>query len=117
MQNEFDRPKVIPSTTEDIKMPNCGTLHLTLGKEKEGGRLIEVRAVIGRNACCAYVLLDTVAKLMSLYLQSPEPRWKIAELFKRMFIIDEKGNRIVCSHGKEKSCVEEIAQRILAELS
>jgi hypothetical protein len=116
MQSEFDRPKVIPSTTEDIKLPNCGTLHLTLGHEKEGGRLIEVRAVIGRNACCGFVLLDTIAKLMSFYLQSPEPRWKIKELFNRCFMPDGKGGRIVCSHGKEKSCVEEIAERVIREL-
>ena len=116
MQNEYAIPKELPSTTESVHLPNCGNMHLTLEYEDVGGRLIGVRAIIGKNACCGYVLLDSVAKLMTLYLRSPEARFKIAERFKTLFMVDSKGNRIVCSHGKEKSCVEEIAERIVAQL-
>ena len=116
MQTEYAVPKELPSTTESIPLPHCGNLHLTLEYEEMGGRLMGVRAIIGRNACCGYVLLDTVAKMMTLYLRSPEPRFKVAERFKTLFMADTKGNRIVCSHGKEKSCVEEIAERVVRQL-
>jgi hypothetical protein len=52
-----------------------------------------------------------------VYLQSPEPRFKIVEKFKRQFMPDGKGNRITCGQPKgQKSCVEEISERILKEL-
>jgi hypothetical protein len=116
MLTEWKRPKEVISTTEKIPLSaGCGNLHLTLGKEDD--KLIEIRAVIGKNACCGYVLLDTIAKLMSVYLQSPEPRFKIVEKFKRQFMPDGKGNRITCGQPKgQKSCVEEISERILKEL-
>ena len=107
MEPTWKRPKVIPSKTEHLESP-CGTLHLTLGWEEEDGRLIETRAVIGKNGICPNVLLDTVAKLLSMYLQSPEPRYKIAEKIKKQFI------GVACVQGKP--CVEIIAEKILEEL-
>lgn len=117
METEFKRPKEIPSKTEHIELSTegCGTLHLTLGWEEAEGRLIEVRCIIGKSGICGNVLLDTIAKLMSMYLQSPEPRYKIVEKFQRQFLPDKKGNRVVCGQGL-KSCVEEIAERIVKEL-
>lgn len=110
MEATWKRPKTIPSQTEHIETEACGTLHLTLGWQEEDGRLIEVRAVIGKNGICGNVLLDTVAKLFSMYLQSPESRYKIAEKVKRQFI------GISCAQGK-KSCGELIAEKVLEELS
>ncbi len=118
METTWRRPKEIPSKTEHIVLETegCGTLHLTLGWEEIDGRLIEVRAVIGKSGVCPNVLLDTVSKLMSMYLQSPEPRYKISEKFQRQFMPDTKGNRITCSKGSGKSCIEEISERVLKEL-
>jgi len=106
METTWKRPKTIPSKTEHIETDGCGTLHLTLGFEE--GHLIEVRAVIGRNGTCGGVLLDTCAKLLSMYLQSPEPRYKVAEKIKKQFI------GVKCAQGKP--CVEIIAEKILKEL-
>jgi len=110
METNWKRPKVIPSETEHIVLENCGTLHLTLGTEDE--RLIEVRAVIGKNGICGNVLLDSLAKSLSILLQTDYPRYKICEKLKRQFLPDTKGNKIVCGQTG-KSCVEEIAERIV----
>ena len=116
MTNDWKRPKTIPSVTEQIKMPSCGNLHLTLGWEEDGGRLIEVQAVIGRSGTCPCVLLNTTAKLMSMLLQSSEPRFKIVEKFKKQFLPDTKGNQITCGQDKGKGCIETIAERVIKEL-
>ena len=108
METEWKRPKSIPSKTHHIETEGCGTLHFTMGWEEEDGRLIEVRATIGKNGICGNILLDTVAKLMSMYLQSPEPRYKIVEKFKRQFV------GVKCNQGKP--CIESLAESVIKEL-
>ena len=109
METTYKRPKEIESKTEAIKL-ECGTLHLTFGYQEEvEGKIVEVRAVIGKSGVCGNILLDSYAKAMSMLLQSPMPRYKIVEKIKKQF----KG--VVCSQG-EKSCVNEIALRLLKEL-
>ena len=105
----YARPKEIESKTEAIKL-ECGTLHLTFGYQEEvEGKVVEIRAVIGKSGVCGNILLDSYAKAMSMLLQSPMSRYKIVEKIKKQF----KG--VVCSMGKQ-SCINEIALRLLKEL-
>lgn len=103
----YDRPKVIPSKTLDIKT-NCGTLHMTMGYDKPEGKLIEIRLVIGKNGVCGGVLLHNVAFLLSRWLQSPDPRYKIKELIERNMIGTS------CSQGI--SCLDVLARRVVDAL-
>lgn len=111
---DFKRDKEIPSRTEHIELESCGTLHLTFATQDD--KLIECMAVIGKNGVCPNILLNSFSKVVSMYLQSPEPRYKIIEKFKRQFLPDTKGNKITCSHSGGKSCVEVIAEHIVSEL-
>ena len=106
---DWKRAKEIPCKTEHIELA-CGKLHLIFGYEEEDGRLIEVIAKIGRSGVCGCVLLDSFGKVLSMLLQSPAQRYKIVEKMKKQF----KG--VVCSQG-EKSCINEIAERVIKELS
>ena len=79
METSWKRPKTIPSTTEHIETHE-GTLNLTLGYEEDPKRLIEVRGQIGKSGTFSNMLIDTICKLCSMYLQSPEPRYKIIDI-------------------------------------
>lgn len=83
MDTNWKRPKVIPSTTYHIDT-NEGTLHLIFGFEDD--KLIEVRGMIGKAGSYSNILIDTICKLVSMYLQSPEPRYKIVKKFKKQFV-------------------------------
>lgn len=105
----YKRPKEIESKTEDVKL-ECGNLHLTFGYQEEvEGKVVEVRAVIGKSGVCGNILLDSFSKAISMLLQSPMPRYKIVGKIKKQF----KG--VICAQG-QRSCVNEIAERLLKEL-
>lgn len=113
METDYKRPKEINSKTEAIKLPNCGTLHLTIGFLDEiddiYGRVTEIRAVIGKGGIPCNILLDSWAKAISMLLQSPMPRYKIIEKVKKQFV------GVTCASEKE-SCVSVISERLLKEL-
>lgn len=105
----YKRPKEIHSKTENIKL-ECGTLNLIFGYQEEvEGKVIEVRALIGKSGICPAILLDSFSKTLSVLLQSPMPRYKIVEKIKKQFV------GVTCSQGVS-CCVNEIAVRLLKEL-
>ena len=119
MDTNWKRPKVIESETPLIKT-NCGGLYVILGKED--GKLIEVSATIGKGGTCSNYQLINFCKVISMYLQSPEPRYKIAEKFKKQFA-SLKDKDTGCGQGKffhEKeeyqSCEDYIVKRVIKEL-
>lgn len=117
MQTEtvFKRPKTIPSKTEHIET-SCGTLHLTLGYHED--KLIEVRAMIGKNGTCGNVMLDTIAKLMSITLQSGLAKYKICEKMKKQFCEMNCGQDKFKWEEKEYTgCVDYIVKKVIEELS
>lgn len=107
---DWHRPKELPSQTLHIETSSCGTLHLTICTESN--KVIEVRSLIGRNQTCGNILLDSFAKVLSCYLQSTEPRYKIVRKLRKQFLPDTKGNSIQCSGG-QKSCIESIVEKII----
>ena len=114
---DWKRGKEIPSSTHRIETAGCGTAHITLGYEEleNTRRLIEVRVLIGKNGgSCGNILLDTIAKLISVYLQSSEPRYKVIKKLKHLFMPDTKGNAITCTQGR--SCIEDVIRLVLKEL-
>ena len=111
------REKEIPSSTHRVETSGCGTAHVTLGyQELENTRkLIEVRILIGKNGgSCGNILLDTIAKLISVYLQSSDPTYKKAKRLRHLFMPDTKGNAITCTQGR--SCIEDVIRLVLKEL-
>ena len=110
MSETYARPKVLPSETFHITTTGCGTLHLTICTEND--KVIELRAVIGKNSTCGFVLLDSFTKMISVFLQSDEPRYKIVKKLRHLFLPDTKGNAISCAQGG-KSCIELIVEKII----
>lgn len=113
MEVKWKRPKCIPSKTTKIPT-SCGNLHLTFGYEEE--RLIEVRPSIGKNGICPNVLLDAFCKSMSMYLQSPEPRYKIIEKFKKQFVEMNCGEPFTWEGDNYTGCHDLIVKCIVTEL-
>ena len=110
MDTTYKRPKVIESTTEAIKLGNCGTLHFTVGRDPDVRRPVEIRCVIGRGGVPCNLLLDSWAKAMSMLLQSGYPVSKIEEKIKKQFL------GVICTNEK-KSCINEVSERLLKELA
>ena len=111
MTEPITRPKELKSETFHIKTESCGTLHVTVGS-LDTDKVIEVRAVIGKNQVCSAILLDSFAKMVSTYLQSSEPRYRIVKKLRHLFLPDTKGNSISCTGGG-KSCIELIIEKIV----
>lgn len=117
MTDTIIREKEIPSSTHRVETQGCGTAHVTLGYQEleNTRRLIEVRILIGKNGgSCGNILLDTIAKLISVYLQSSEPRYKVVKKLRHLFMPDTRGNAITCAQGR--SCIEDVIKLVLKEL-
>ena len=108
----YKRPKEIESTTEHIET-FCGTLHLTRGYN---GGLVEVRALIGKSGTCCNVQLENFCKVTSMYLQSPEPLYRIVKKFKKQFEGANCGQGFVWQEKNYLSCHDYIAQQIIKDL-
>ncbi len=107
----WKRPKELPSTTTEIETPGCGNIKLTIVTEDD--KVIEVRCVIGKQPTCPGILMDSFAKILSCYLQSDFPRFRIVKKL-RAFLPDSKGNRITCAqNAKGPSCIESVIASII----
>ena len=114
MDVNWKRPKVLPSKTHNIPTQE-GNLHLILGYEDD--KLVEVRGNIGKAGSYANTLIDTICKLVSMFLQSPTPRYKIVEKFKKQFADMASGLDPFEYEGKKYTCaVDVIAQMVIKEL-
>ena len=82
MEATWKRPKVLPSKTFKIETHE-GNLFLTF--VYDDNKLVEVRGMIGKSGTFGNFIIDTICKLISMYLQSPEPRYKILKKFKKQF--------------------------------
>jgi len=114
METSWKRPKTLPSTTEHIDT-QCGTLHFTIVKEDD--KLVEVRGMIGKSGTCGNVFLDTICKMVSMYLQSPEPRYKICKKFRKQFVDMNCGQGKFVWEGEEYTgCIDYVIKRVVKEL-
>jgi hypothetical protein len=119
METAWKRPKVIPSTTYHIDT-NEGTLHLTLGYEEgdDGrNRLIEVRGVIGKAGTYSNVWVDTICKLLSCYIQSPEPRFKFEKKLEKLSDITMGMEPFTWEKEKYQSVLDVIIKMVRKEIS
>lgn len=112
-ETAFKRDKVIPSQTEHVET-QCGTLHATFGFQEE--RLIEVRGLIGKGGTCCNCQLDNLCKIISMYLQSPEPRYKIIKKFYKNLEGSNCGQPFKWKEKDYTSCHDYIAQKVIEEL-
>ena len=110
---DWKRPKEIPSNTTRIAT-ECGGLYITKGFEDE--KLIEIRGVIGKGGTCPNCQLDNFCRVVSMYLQSPEPRYKIIKKFTKQFEGSNCGQPFIWEEKKYLSCHDYIAQSVIKEL-
>ena len=111
---DYRRPKELPSVTEHLKVGCGGTLNLTVSYEED--KIIEVRAVVGKNGTCSNNLLDAFCKVVSMYLQSPMARYKIVKKFKKQFVESSCGMPFQWNGKKYCGCVDYISQKIVEDL-
>ena len=115
METSWKRPKEIPSTTYHIET-NEGTLHLTIGTDND--RIIEVRGVIGKAGTYSNIWVDTLCKLISFYLQSPEPRYKIEKKLRLQFEDMSCGMEVFEWQGEKfKSVIDVIIKSVVKEVN
>ena len=118
---DFKRPKVIPSKSIEV-ITGCGKLYMTLGYEEEDGRLIEVRATIGKGkdesiiGVCPAIQLDTICKMISIILQSDMPRYKIVQKFKKNFVEMSCGNPFIFEERNYTGCHDYLIKAVLKEV-
>ena len=118
MEPTWKRPKVIPSTTYHIDT-NEGCLHLTLGYEEgDDGkqRIIEVRGVIGKAGTYSNVWVDTLCKLLSMYIQSPEPRYKFGKKMELLSDISMGMETFKWENEKYQSVLDVIVKTVAREI-
>ena len=112
---EFKRDKVLGGKTYSVKM-NCGSLSFTFNYQED--KLVEIFGVIGKSGVCPHTLLDSWCKVVSCYLQSPEPRYKIIKKFNKQFVGMPacEMNKFTFEEKEYTSCVDIITQKIIEEL-
>lgn len=111
---DYERPPVLEGRT--IKFPTpCGSLYLTINEDKSKVR--EVRMRLGKVGYCQRLLLETIAILLSVILQSDIPRQKIIKALSHQM---ESG----CGMGKiwykgeyYNSCMDYAVEKILEEIA
>lgn len=113
MPDNWKRPKVLPEITSHIET-QCGTLHFIMAMEDE--KIVECRAMIGKSGTCCNMQLENFCKIISMYLQSPEPRYKIVKKFRKQFIPVNCGQPFLWEEKKYLSCHDLIAQWVVKEL-
>lgn len=114
IEARWKRPTVLPSKTHGIKTP-CGTLYITLGYEED--KLIEVVGVMGNSGTCGNVKMMDFCKAISMYLQSPEPRYKIIKKLQKQYVGSNCGTGLIKYEGAEAtSCDDIVAKLVITEL-
>jgi hypothetical protein len=108
----YKRPKTIESKTEHVET-SCGTMHFTTGYDTG---LVEIRAMIGKSGTCPNCQLDNFCRVVSMYLQSPEPRYRIVKKFRKQFEGANCGMPFTWKEKKYTSCHDYIAQAVIKEL-
>ena len=123
MTADFKRPKILYGSTPEVITP-CGKLYLTFNYiDEEKQKLVEVRGHFGKAGTCSLLGLDSIAKLISILLQSSMSRVKIIKKIRKGWISTDKKERITCGNpfdyaGKTyQSCIELLMSMVVDELS
>jgi ribonucleoside-diphosphate reductase alpha chain len=108
----LDRPEVLNGYTSRIPTP-CGSLYLTLNENND--KLCEIRATLGKCGSCMNIMLQTIALLISVMLQSNISREKIQKTLENQF---EGGcGNIIRYKGEEyNSCIDYIIRKVLEDM-
>ena len=71
---------------------------------------------MGKSGSCGRVFTDSVCKMISMYLQSPEPRYKIIKKFKKQFVDMKCGQPFDYEGDKYSCCIDYIIKCVIGEL-
>jgi len=110
---EIIRKDCIEGYTPKLETP-CGSLYLTLNEQDD--KLCEVRVTMGKSGTCMNIMLQTIALLISVMLQSGIDRNKIKKALFNQF--EGSCGQVIWYKGeKYHSCIDFMVQRILEDLS
>ena len=112
----WKRPKTLTGQTKLVTL--CGEILVTFNYDNEReGKLIEVRASVGKEGTPCNALLSMCCFLISCYLQSAEPREKIIKKIKKN-LIDAPAcmNKYEFEGIKYTSCIDYILKNVIKEL-
>ena len=106
------RPETLEGRTHKIDTP-CGSLYLTLNENDS--KLYEIRISLGKIGNCARTLLQTIAVLFSVLLQSDIPRSKILKTLENGFDAN-CANPFYLDGTHYKSCIDLICKTMGEDL-
>jgi len=109
----FDRPEALEGYTPKLKTP-CGSLYLTLNECDN--KLCEVRVTMGKSGTCMNIMLQTIALLISVMLQSGINKDKIKKVLLNQFE-GNCGNTIWYGGERYHSCIDFMIKRILEDMA
>lgn len=113
METIIDRPEVLHGYTPKLSTP-CGSLYFTLNECDN--RLCEVRAIMGKAGTCSNIMLQTIALLISVMLQSGIDRERIKKALLNQFE-GNCGQTIWYKGERYHSCVDFMVKRILEDMA
>jgi hypothetical protein len=79
-------------------------------------RLIEVRGVIGKAGTYSNVWVDSLCKLLSCYIQSPEPRYKFSKKLSLLSDIPMGMEKFTWEKEKYQSVLDVIVKAVAKEI-
>jgi type III secretory pathway component EscR len=116
MTSKWKRPKTLDGKTAVVSL--CGNIYVTFNYDHDrDGKLVEVRATVGKGGTPCNILLTAICFLISCYLQSPEPRYKIIKKLKKNLL-----DAPACMQSFEfeektyTSCFDYILKNVVKEL-
>ena len=109
---ELQRNEVLDGYTPKLETP-CGSLYLTLNEQDD--KLCEVRVTMGKSGTCMNIMLQTIALLISVMLQSGIPRDKIKKVLLNQFE-GSCGQKIYYKGAEYHSCIDFMITKILEDM-
>lgn len=113
METILDRPEVLEGYTPKLETP-CGSLYFTLNEYDS--KLCEVRVTMGKSGTCMNIMLQTIALLISVMLQSGISR----EVIKKALLNQFEGNcgQTIWYKGvRYHSCLDWMIQKMLEDMA
>ncbi len=108
------RKDVVEGKTIKCKT-DCGSLYLTLNKQDN--ELIEIRITLGKSGSCVRGLLEHIALLYSIILQSDIDKEELIRIFKRHCEKVSCGTPFMKNKVNYLSCIDYVASEVLKVLN
>ena len=113
LMKDFIRPEVLDGYSPKLETP-CGSLYMTLNEC--GNKLCEIKVTMGKSGTCMNIMLQTIALLISVMLQSNINKDKIKKALLNQF--EGSCGQVIWYKGEKfHSCIDFLVQKVLEDLS